>query len=72
MQMRDRPHEDIAIVDRVNQPVGEPAEAVAANALSERMPSLWKAHDPVRGGEYLNQKRITQTRRLILVPAGTA
>jgi hypothetical protein len=36
------------------------------------MPSLWKAHDPVRGGEYLNQKRITQTRRLILVPAGTA
>jgi len=42
MQVRDRQHEDVAVVDGVDQPVREPAETAAANIFAEQMPSLRK------------------------------
>jgi hypothetical protein len=47
MQVRDRQHEDVAVIEGV---VREPAETAAANTFAERMPSLRKADDAVCGG----------------------
>jgi hypothetical protein len=51
MQVRDRQHQDVAVVDGVEQSVRKPAEAAAANAFGERMPRLGKSRDAVRGGQ---------------------
>jgi hypothetical protein len=49
MQVRDRQHEDVAVVEGVDQPVREPAETAAADTFAERMPSITKARDAVCG-----------------------
>jgi hypothetical protein len=60
MQVRDRQHQDVAVVDGVDQSVRKPAEAAAANAFGERMPRLGKSRDAVRGGQHLDEKRVVQ------------
>ena len=47
VQVRDGQHEDVAIVESVDQPIREPAETAAANTFAEQMPSLRKARDAV-------------------------
>src|SRR5712691_1222108 len=68
MQVRDRQHQDVAVVGGVDQSVGEPTEAAAANAFAQRVPRPRKARDAIRSGQHLNQKRIAQARRLRSVP----
>jgi hypothetical protein len=58
MKVRDRQHQDVAVVDGVDEPVREAAEALTADTFAERMPRLRKALDAVRGRQHLNQKRI--------------
>ena len=64
MQVSDRQHRDVAVVDGVDQPAREAAEAAAVDAFAQRVPRLGKAHDAVRGRQHLDQKRIAQSRRL--------
>ena len=45
-----RQHEDVALVEGVNQPVREPAETAAANTIADGMPSPGKARDAVCSG----------------------
>ena len=62
MQVRDRKHQDVAVVDGIDQPIREPTEPAA---FAQRMPRLRQARDSVRGSQHLNQKRMAQpTRRL--------
>ena len=68
MQVRDRQHQDVAVVEGMDQSVREPAEAAAANAFAERMPRVRKARDAVRSGQHLDQKCIAQAGRLRSVP----
>lgn len=68
MQVRDRHHQDVAVVEGVDQPVREPAETATPNTFAERMPCVRKARDAVCGGQDLNQKCIVQARRLRSVP----
>jgi len=55
MQVRDRKHQNVAIVHGIDQPVWKPTEPAAADAFTPRMPRLRKALDSVRGSQHLNQ-----------------
>jgi hypothetical protein len=54
MQMGDRQHQYVVILDSVDQPVREAAETAPANALAQRMLRLREARDTVCSGEHLN------------------
>jgi hypothetical protein len=65
MQVRDCQHQNVAIVDGVDQRVREPTEAAAPNTFAQGMPRLRKTCDVVRSGQHLNQKRLAQSGRLL-------
>src|SRR5882757_8225314 len=68
MQVSDRQHQDVAVVDGVDQPVWKAAEAAAVDAFAQRVPCIRKAHDAIRGRQHIDQKCVAPSRRLRSVP----
>lgn len=57
MQVHDGNNEDnLAILQRVNDPIGKASEAAAANVFLQRLPSFWIGDDPLNGVIYFVQK----------------
>jgi len=46
----NREHQNVVLVDRIDQPVREPGESTTPNAITQQMPSLWIERDPMNGG----------------------
>ncbi len=62
-------HNNIVIVDGIDQAVRKPSEAATAYALLQSMPSFGMACDAVRGCYRLDQKGVSESWRLRLIPA---
>src|SRR5436190_22781243 len=66
--MGDRQHQNVTLVDRVDQSIGKTAEAAATHILIQRMPSLRIERDAIGGGQHFDEKGVAETRGLRLVP----
>ena len=67
--MGNREHQNVGVVDRVDQTVWEPGESTTANAITQQMPSPGIMRNAMNGGQYFNKEGITETESLRIVPA---
>lgn len=66
-RVRDGEDQDIPFVERVNEAVGEAAQAATADFIAHGVPCLGEPADPVDGGEGFEQERVAEPRRFAVV-----
>ncbi len=62
-------YDNIVVIDGIDQTVWKSSEAATAYTLLQSMPSFGMARDAVRGCDRLDQKGVSESRRLRLIPA---
>jgi DNA-binding CsgD family transcriptional regulator len=68
VQVGDCQHQNVAVLNRVDQPIGKTIKPAAAHALIQQLPSIGMVRDAVRGGKHLYQEGVPQARSLRVIP----